>query len=461
MSEPATSPPGSPTTWRAVLSGSSGRLTIGLTLITLTVATESLVITSIMPAIVRDIGGISLYGLAFSVFFLAGLASIPTAGWAADRYGQALPFAVLIAVFLAGSLLAAFAPSMPVLIVGRVAQGYGAAAQFTLSQSAIARVYESSARVKVLSLMSATWTLPGLLGPSVGAIIASTFGWRWAFGAIVGPALAACALAYPRLRALGPPGESRQAAPIRWPLQVAVGAGMVIGGLTAAAWWGAILVLVGLPITLVALRHTLPAGSLRARVGLPAIVAAGFLLNVAFYSASSFVPLLLTHLRGASIAAAGIAVSAVTISWTVGVWINTQLVDRFPRRRLIAGAALLLASGTAGFAAALYGLPLPLSYAAWTLAGLGMGIAFNTFTLNAMALAPRGGEGGALAARNLSANLGTAVGTGVGGAALALSNAAMLGLRPGLTFIYTVSVGSAIATATLSRRSSPDGIGHG
>src|SRR5215831_11089531 len=100
MSEPATFPPGSPTTWRAVLSGSSGRLTIGLTLITLTVATESLVITAIMPAIVRDIGGISLYGLAFSAFFLAGLASIPTAGWAADRYGQALPFAVLIPVFL-------------------------------------------------------------------------------------------------------------------------------------------------------------------------------------------------------------------------------------------------------------------------------------------------------------------------------------------------------------------------
>src|SRR5262249_56555671 len=132
-------------------------------------------------------------------------------------------------------------------------------------------------------------------------------------------------------------------------------------------------------------------------------------------------PLLLTPLRGGSIAAAGIAVSAVTISWTVGVWINTQLVDRFPRRRLTAGAALLLASGTAGFASALYGVPLPLSYAAWTLAGLGMGIAFNTFTLNAMALAPQGGEGGALAGRNLSANLGNAACTRGRGAGPALS----------------------------------------
>jgi MFS family permease len=451
--------PAAPTSWRAILTGASGWLTIGLTLITLTVATESLIITAIMPAIVRDIGGISYYGLAFSAFFLAGLASIPTAGWAADRYGPALPFLVLITIFLAGSLVAAFAPSMPVLVLGRLAQGYGAASQFTLSQSVIARTYRDAARVKVLSLMSATWTLPGLVGPAAGAVIASTFGWRWAFGIIVAPALAACLITYPRLRALRPTGASRRAAPIRWPLQVAAGAALVIGGLTAGAWWGALLVLAGLPVTLIALRHTLPAGSLRARAGLPAIVAAGFLLNVAFYAASSFVPLVLTRVRGTSIAEAGLAISAATVAWTVGVWTNTQLVGRFPRGRLIAGAALVLAAGVAGFGAALFGFPLPLAYAAWVLAGFGMGIAFNTLTLNAMALAPTGEEGRALAGRNLSANLGTAAGTGIGGAALALSTGAQAGLRPGLTFIYALAGVSAVATAALAGRASPPGVG--
>jgi len=443
------------TSWSAVLTGPSGRLTIGLTLIVLTVATESLIMTAVMPAIVRDIGGLSFYGLAFSAFFLAGLASIPTAGWAADRYGPALPFAVLIGVFLAGSMVAALAPNMLVLVLGRVAQGYGAAAQFTLSQSAIARAFKDTARVKVLSLMSATWTLPGLLGPPTGALIASAFGWRWVFGVIVVPALAACALTYPRLRELGPVGESRRSAPIRWPLQVATGAGLVIAGLTSAAWWGVVLIAVGLPLCLVALRHTLPAGSLHARVGLPAIVAAGFLLNVAFYSASSFVPLVLTRVQGTSITAAGIAVTGATIAWSVGVWINTQLVNRYPRARLIAASALLLALGIAGFGSALFGAPLAGLYVAWVLAGLGMGIAFNTFTLNAMALAPRGGEGAALAGRNLSSNLGTAVGTGVGGAAVALSTGLSLGLRPGLTFVYALAGASAVATAALSGRASP------
>lgn len=83
-----------------------------------------------------------------------------------------------------------------------------------------------------------------------------------------------------------------------------------------------------------------------------------------------------------------------------------------------------------------------------------MGIAFNTFTLNVM-LSPRtGAEGTALAARNLSGSLGTAVGSGVGGAALAVSTAANAGIRPGLGFIYLLAAAAAAGTAALAGRSS-------
>src|SRR5260370_8005422 len=98
--------------WRDLMAGPLAGLTVGLALITLSVATESLIITTIMPAIVSDIGGVALYGLAFSAFFLSGLAAIPTAGWALDRYGPAYPFAVLIAIFLVGTALAALPPTM-------------------------------------------------------------------------------------------------------------------------------------------------------------------------------------------------------------------------------------------------------------------------------------------------------------------------------------------------------------
>ena len=442
--------------WRAVVAGPQGRLTVGLVLVTLTVATEALIITAIMPVIVRDIGGLQYYGLAFSAFFLAGLASIPTAGWAVDRYGPSAPFAVLIGIFIVGSTLAALAPSMPVLVLARAGQGYGAAAQFTLTQSTIARAYHGGARVKVLSLMSATWTVPGLVGPALGAAIAATFGWRWAFGAIVAPGLAACLLTYPSLRAVGAPHGEKRPLAVRWPIQVAAGAGLIVLGLTSPPFPGLVVVTAGIPLVLTGLRHTLPAGSLLARSGLPSVVAAAFFLNTAFYAASAFVPLLLVRLMDVSIAAAGAAVSAGTIAWSAGVWLNTLLVDRYRRSLLLIGSALLLALGTAIFASALAGTPLPLAYCGWILAGFGMGICFNTFTLSAMVMAPKGGEGAALSGRNLTGSLGTAMGTGVGGAAVAASSSLQVGLRPALAFVYGMSILSALATAALARRSSPN-----
>jgi len=305
--------------------------------------------------------------------------------------------------------------------------------------------------------MSATWVLPGLLGPSIGAGIATLFGWRWAFGAILVPAILAAAITYPRLRRVGGSAGSPRKLALRRPIQVAVGAGLFISGLTSLSWWSVLLALVGFAMAIEGLIQLLPAGSMRAARGLPAIVAASFFLNVAFYAASSFVPLVLVGVRGVPVVAAGFALASATLAWTVGVWLNTQLVDRYARGLLIAGFAVLLALCIAGFATAIYGAPVPLAYVAWTAAGLGMGICFNTLTLNAMAAAASGGEGFALAGRNLTANLGTAFGTGVGGAAVAASQAASLGLRPGLAATFGLAAVAALITAALAGRSAPSG----
>jgi MFS family permease len=441
-----------PDAWRGILAGPQGRLTLGLTFITLSVATESLIITTIMPAIVRDLGGVAFYGLAFSAFFLAGLAAIPTAGWAIDRYGPAYPFATTITLFVIGTAMAALAPNMPILVVARAVQGYGAAAQFTITQATIARGYPAQARVRVLSVISATWTVPGLLGPALGAAITNLFGWRWAFGAILAPAVLAAAITYPRLRAVPSSGSRSIPLAIRLPFQLAVGAGLFIAGLTSPSWWAVPLLAIGVAIAMDALRRTLPAGSLRAHAGLPAIVASSFFLSAGFYAASSFVPLILVGVRSVSITVAGLAVSAGTLSWTLGVWLNTLLVDRIPRSVLIASSTTLMAAGIVGLASAIYGAPLLVAYATWPLAGIGMGVAFNTLTLNTMSAAPIGREGAALASRNLTGNLGIAIGTGIGGAAVAGAEAAHLGLRSGLAFTYAFAVVSALITAALAHR---------
>lgn len=407
-----------------------------------------------MPAIAHDIGGLQLYGLAFSAFFLAGLASIPVTGWAADRYGPARPFLAIVLIFLAGTLVCSLAPSMPVLVLGRLIQGYGAGPQFTITQSVVTRVYAPGQRVRYMTLSSTMWTVPTLIGPALGAFITAWVGWRWAFAVILLPALAALLLTYPRLRTIGPGGGTGPV-PLARPLLVAVGVGLVVTGLSSTSWFGLAMVAVGVPAALWALRSLLPEGTFRAREGLPANVATAFLLNLAFYSAAAFVPLVLTQLRGVPLAIAGIAVSSSTLAWSASVWLNSRLLRRGVRPALVRGPGLLLAAAIAVFDTALVGAPLPLAYAACALSGAGIGMAFNTLLLAGMALSPAGSEGAMAAARMLSGNLGTSLGTGLGGAAVAASVAFRAGLRPGLVATYAMAVLAALAVAALAGRSTP------
>ena len=77
----------SPPPWREVFSGARGRLTAGLLLLEALVAIEALIVAVILPAVERDLGGLSLYGWTFTAFTLASLATVPIAGRLIDRVG--------------------------------------------------------------------------------------------------------------------------------------------------------------------------------------------------------------------------------------------------------------------------------------------------------------------------------------------------------------------------------------
>src|SRR5689334_12521855 len=78
------------------------RLTAGLLLVVAAAAFESLAVATILPLVVRDLGGLALYGWAFSLFTLANIHGIALGGSAADRRGRAPPLAARIGVFLVG-----------------------------------------------------------------------------------------------------------------------------------------------------------------------------------------------------------------------------------------------------------------------------------------------------------------------------------------------------------------------
>src|SRR6266436_623440 len=111
---------------QGVWSAQHRRLTLGLILITLGPAFEGLAVATILPKIVANLGGLDLYGWAFSAYMLAMLVGLILAGGEADRRGPALPFIGGAALFVLGLILAGTAYSMIIFVLSRGVQGFGA-----------------------------------------------------------------------------------------------------------------------------------------------------------------------------------------------------------------------------------------------------------------------------------------------------------------------------------------------
>lgn len=435
-----------------VWSRSNRLLTTGLVLTVVGAAFEALAVATILPATVRDLGGLSLYGWAFSAFMLTNLVGIAIAGAEADRQGPARPYVAGIVLFALGLLTAGLAPAMPVVILGRAIQGIGAGFISSVAYVAIGRGYADEARPRMLAVMSSAWIVPGLIGPALAGVIADSVGWRWVFLGLAPLMLVAATLALPALRRLSrAPSGPREWRQLASSAQLAAGAGLLLAGVGATSPYAiAPLVAVGALVGLPALRRLMPEGTLRAAAGLPATIATFGLLNMAFFGVDAFVPLALTAGRGQTATAAGIALTAATIAWSSASWVQAHLAQRGWRRALVIAGLALLALGVAGTTAVLVPwVPVWLAPLAWGIAGLGMGLAYSTISLLVLETAPAGQEGGATSAMQLANVLATAIGTGAGGAIVSATSVEGHASAPGLAAQNALMIG-VVALAALA-----------
>jgi MFS family permease len=290
--------------------------------------------------------------------------------------------------------------------------------------------------------------VPGLAGPAISAEVARLFGWRWVFLGLLPVVAVAGSIAVPALIRLGPPPASQaRVHRLTDGLRTAAGAAMLLAGLSLAAGSGAILAglaliagggVAGLP----ALRRLVPAGTLTGRRGLPATIASRGLLTFTFFGADAYVTLAVTAVRHRSPVVAGLAVTGATVAWTAGAWVQARLNNVWEGRRLVRTGLVIILAGIAGMVVVLQpAVPVAVGLAAWTVAGLGMGLAYAPLSLMMLQKALPGQEGQASASLNLADVLGTAIGIGVGGAAVAAAAGGDLRLGIAAAFAAAAAVG--------------------
>jgi MFS family permease len=400
-------------------------LTLGLVSTITLVAVESLAIGTVMPIVTDELGGLALYGWVYSAFFLGNLVGIVLAGGALDRMPLHRPFAAGLVLFAAGLLIGGLAPSMLILVIGRFVQGLGGGAVGPTAYTAIGRCLPERLQPRMFAMLSTAWVVPGIIGPSLAAVVGEVAGWRWVFLALLPLLLVAGGLALSALRRVegatpAPSDNVRHSTRARLLRAVgtAVGAGLLIAALGATnlalVVGGAVL---GAAILLPSFRWLTPRGTLLLAVGVPAAILLRGVMTFAFFSADAFIPLLLQEWRGTTAFLTGIVFTVTTVAWTAGTWLQARRIDRLgPRWFTTLGFGLIALGVAITLPAIIPGIPPEIAIVTWALPGLGMGFMFSAVTLVVLRGSPASEQGSASSSLQLADILGTALGTGVAGA---------------------------------------------
>src|SRR6195952_3459634 len=158
------------------------RLVLAACLIaTFMAAVESTIVATIIPTIVSDLGGFSLFTWGFTVYLLTQAVTIPVYGRLADLYGRKPVFFFGVGVFLAGTMLCGSAWNMLSLVCFRALQGCGAGAIQPVAATILGDIYTPAERGRIQGLVSSVFGVAAVIGPSLGAFLVTSLGWRSVF----------------------------------------------------------------------------------------------------------------------------------------------------------------------------------------------------------------------------------------------------------------------------------------
>jgi EmrB/QacA subfamily drug resistance transporter len=440
-------------------------ITLALGLSTFLTLFDVTAVVVAMPGIATSLN-FSVSGMAWVIdaYSLAFTAALLVAGALADRYGRRRSMLCGNAVFLVASVACGMATSGAELLAARVVQGVGAAFMATGAIALVAGAFaQPDQRARAFGQLGVISGVAMALGPTLGGLLASSYGWRWIFYANV-PFCMALAIAVPRLL-----GESRD--PDGRPLDlwgmalVTFALALAIDALLRreAAWTLRLTCLVSSAIAalLFVVQQRRSARPLfdprvfatRSMAGVAVLLTA---LQFGYWAVLVYLPLFLSVALQLNIDVAGMALLAATLPMLLVPLIGGRLVTRWGWRRLFATAFGVIAAGDGLLVIAAVSAGSALHIAVTVLGmfviGVGAALANPQLSSVALALAPPAQAGMAAAAATVVRQSGFAISIAALGATLASTHTAAAFVLP-FAFAATVAaVGMGAALALLPSR---------
>ena len=330
-----------------------------LMLVVLLAALDQTIVSTALPTIVGDLGGLAHLSWVVTAYLLTSTVAGPLYGKFGDLYGRKIVIQTAVVIFLVGSALCGIAQNMTELILFRALQGLGAGGLVVVAIAVIGDVIPPRDRGRYQGLFGGVFGVSTVIGPLIGGFFVENLSWRWIFYVNLPIGVLAFAVIGATFHA--------PAARVQHRIDY-LGAALLAGGLAAVvlctslggttyAWSSPIIILFGvvgaalLVLFPFAERRAgepiLPLSLFRNRIFI-VCSSVGFIIGVALFGTLTFLPLFLQIVRGRGAISAGLQLTPMMAGLLITSIVGGQIISRTGKYRPfpIVGTAI----GTAGMA---------------------------------------------------------------------------------------------------------------
>ncbi len=402
----------------------------GMLMATFLASLDGTAVSTALPTIAGDLGGIDQLPWVLTAFLLGSVAATPLYGKLSDLYGRRALTQVALAFFVAGSVLAGVSQTMWQLIGSRGVQGIGAGGLMAMGFIVIGDIFSPRERGRYMAYYTMNFTFSSIVGPVIGGVFVEIASWRWIFLINIPLGALAALIVHRQLTFQLPVREHRLdlvGAAILVAAVTSLILGLALGG-DSYAWssWQIVcqlgVAIVG-AIGFVAWELRAPEPLLPMRLfsnpTFRIMIAGNTAYGMAAMGVLAFIPLFFQVSLGESPTRAGLILASMSIAVTVGSYAAGKITTGTGRyRRIVQVAPIMSFIGLASFTFLDRNSDAMATIPWLSLLGLSMGMAFPTMTTatqNSLAL-PDLGAG--TAAINFFRTLGQTVGVGAFGALL-------------------------------------------